>query len=150
MTLSGAMFTDILRFASEFSPSARREAPDDNRVRCQRTAACLAARPTRLRSGVRREADASTRRPWSERRQRVGRHAAALRDGHALHDAGRLASMRARRAAAVRDVQTPEDARLNQGVDLGIHVLHARIGHCDRGARGAWRPDSPRAARPRY
>src|SRR5215471_12580490 len=33
--------------------------------------------------------------------------------------------------------QTAEDARLNQGVDLGIHVLHARIGQHDWGARGA-------------
>jgi hypothetical protein len=66
----------------------------------------LPVRPTRVRwSGAPRE-DTSARGPRSERPSRVGCHAAALRDGHVSHDADRLASTRARRAAAVRDVRS--------------------------------------------
>ena len=44
--------------------------------------------------------------PSSERRSAARRHAAALSDGHVSQDADRLASTRARRAAAARDVRS--------------------------------------------
>jgi hypothetical protein len=48
----------------------------------------------------------SARDPWSERRSAARGHAAAVSDGHVSQDADRLASTRAWRAAAARDVRS--------------------------------------------
>jgi hypothetical protein len=131
------MFTNILGLTREFSPfgpagSAGRSPSPMSTQFCRSVRATRRARSVRR---VRREADASTRGPWSERPQRVRRHAAALRDGHVLHDADRLASARARRAAAVRDLRlagtaSPVPAYISSGVcprnaECGSTVLYS-------------------------
>jgi hypothetical protein len=57
------------------------------------------------------------------------RHAAALRDGHVSHDAVRLASARARRAAAVRDVRSAGTASpVPEYISSGVCPRNAECG----------------------
>jgi hypothetical protein len=59
----------------------------------------------------------------------TGRHAAALKDGHVSHDADRLASARARRAAAVRDVRSAGTASpVPKYISSGVCPRNAECG----------------------
>ena len=67
--------------------------------------------------------------PWSERRSALRGHAAASTDGHVSHDADRLASTRARRAAAARDVRSAGTASpVPKYISSGVCPRNAECG----------------------
>ena len=67
--------------------------------------------------------------PVVGRRSALGRHAAALTDGHVSQDADRLASTRARRAAAARDVRSAGTASpVPKYISSGVCPRNAECG----------------------
>ena len=125
---SRAIFTDILEFRARVLVLQASHGAATGERRRSRTPFCPLTRAT-ARSTAPGQSAPDAPRSRCRRRSAVGGHAAALIDGHVSQAADRLASTRARRAAAARDVRSPGTASpVPKYISSGVCPRNAECG----------------------